>query len=143
MTPQEITDLFVSAHARSVALIRKRMAAESEAIDAERKRVQALCAEHTGHVFAPDHDALRWGITGQICVYCRTTRPDGQSSATAATATPPQPAPTEARPIAITDMPDGAARLDIGEQVLELTGAEASALRATCVSTPRTRPDSE
>jgi len=70
MTPQEIADLSTSVTQRCVTLLEEKWNEEQRAIDAERARVQALCLEHTGHVFGLDPYPLRFGAPVRRCVYC-------------------------------------------------------------------------
>jgi len=77
MTPQEITDLAASASERVTDFFKKKYAEERKAIDDERARVQALCGEHTGHVYGPDPNPLSsiFGDRKRGCVYCGAQEP--------------------------------------------------------------------
>lgn len=71
MTPQQIVDLKSSLHARCMEQVRAQREQERVAIKVERERIQALCVQHTGHLFGAGEGTFEWACGGTlVCVYC-------------------------------------------------------------------------
>ena len=67
MTPQDIADLYATAHERIAASHRR----EREAAEVERARVRSLCAQHVGHVWGTGA-AVSYSVRGgRVCLLCQ------------------------------------------------------------------------
>lgn len=79
MTHQEILDLHSSVRTRMAQAVRERMAKEDEATREENLRVQALCKEHTGHVYGVGNSLTSLFGDKRYCVLCGAQEPNAEA----------------------------------------------------------------